>query len=78
MNNILSDSFMLYFVETGLTNYIRSISTVSDRLCQADTKPKGKMSAFKLKDLTPAFLLWYWMWPVFVAFPNGIGNRHWI
>lgn len=48
-------SFMLYFVETGLTNYLRAKSTASDRPCRADVKPKGKMSAFKLRDLIPAF-----------------------
>ena len=48
---------MLYFVETGLTNYIRSTMTASDRPCRTDLKPTGKVSAFKLVDLTP-FLLY--------------------
>ena len=50
-------SFMLYFVETGLTNYIRSKTTASDRPCRTDVKPNGKISAFKLVDFTSTFFL---------------------
>jgi len=46
---------MLYFVETGLTNYLRAKFTASDRPCRVDVKPNGKMTAFKLSDLIPAF-----------------------
>lgn len=48
-------SFMLYYVETGLTNYVLSKSTARDRPCKAHAKSNGKMTAFKLKDFIPAF-----------------------
>ena len=48
---------MLYFVETGLANYIRSLTTATDRPCRTDAKPTGKISAFKLVDFTSTFFL---------------------
>jgi len=52
---------MLYFVETGLTNYLNYLSkgrlTTSDRPCRTDVKPTGKMTAFNLTDFAFAFFL---------------------
>ena len=48
---------MLNFVETGLANYFRKKITVDNNPCQADVKPMGKMSAYNLKNFTPAFFL---------------------
>jgi len=48
---------MLYFVETGLTNYLKGRSITSGRPCRTDVKPTGKMSAFNLTDFAFAFFL---------------------
>ena len=48
---------MLNFVENGLANYFRKKITVDNNPCQADVKPMGKMSAYNLKNFTPAFFL---------------------
>ena len=48
---------MLYFVETGLTIYMRKKDTPKDIPCRTDVKPMGKMSAFTFKDLTFALFL---------------------
>lgn len=48
---------MLYFVETGLTNYLKGKLTTSDRPCRTDVKPTGKMSTFNLTDFAFAFFL---------------------
>ncbi len=49
----------IFYVETGLTNYVLSKPTSKDRPCKADAKPKGKKSAFKLKDFIPAFFFFF-------------------
>ncbi len=49
---------MLYFVETGLNENLRSKMSPRDRPCRTDVKPTGKMSAFKLRDFSPAFFLY--------------------
>ncbi len=46
---------MLYYMETGLANYMKQKTSPSDNPCRADVKPTGKMSAFKLKDFAFAF-----------------------
>ncbi len=48
---------MLYFVETGLTNFVMGKSKTSDKPCRTDVKPTGKMTAFNLKDFAFAFFL---------------------
>lgn len=48
---------MLYFVETGLNENLRSKMSPRDRPCRTDVKPTGKMAAFKLREFSAAFFL---------------------
>ena len=52
---------MLYFVETGPTNYLNYLSkgrlTKSDRPCRTDVKPTGEDDCFQLDRFCFCFLL---------------------